>query len=260
MSRVQSDYEPHVLASRDLLKNDPVLSELLDPNVSPLFLECFLVEWLARTPYMTAPAASWIRRAGKRCIDQGIKRVGHALVAHAVCDDAALDLTTRNLRTIVRLMNTRYGARIDIDALLTMPPTVTMRAYRILHEEVIAADISVGEVAIAYEIERARSLFDMTVLVAVQRALGPETTLALSALRRSAPLAIEHTVFFERALAEILEHKPDCNEQLAEIGAGVLDIYRYFLRECVEAAKERARSMSVPSSRRGPKQGPSLYV
>lgn len=250
MSRVHSDYEPRVLLSRENLKNDHVLVELFSKAGSPLLLECFLVEWLSRMPYMTAPSADWIRRAGKRCIEQGLKRVGHALIAHADCEDSSLDMTTRNLRALVRSMNARYGIRLDTDALLTAQPSVTMRAYRILHEEVIAADISVGEVAIAYEVERARSLFDLMVLVEVQRALGPESALSLSALRKRAPVAVERTFFFERALTEILEQKPDCHEQLAEIGAGALDIYRHFLRECVEAAKERARSIGVPSSRK----------
>lgn len=250
MSRVHSDYEPRVHSSREKLKNDHALMELLSPTGSPLLLECFLVEWMSRMPYLTAPNADWIRRAGRRCIEQGWKRVGHAMLAHADCEDGTLDLTSRNLRAIVRAMNTRYGIRIDSDVLLTNPPTVTMRAYRILHEEVIAADISVGAIAIAYEMERARSLFELMVLVEVQRSLGPEIALSLSALRKRAPVAVERTVFFERALAEILEQNPECYEQLAEIGSGALDIYRHFLRECVDAAKERARSMPVPSSRR----------
>lgn len=252
MSRVHFDYEPRVLAARAMVKNDHVLAELFAPSASPLLLECFLVEWLARTPYMTAPVADWMRRAGMRCIEQGLKRVGHALVAHAGRDESTLDLTKRNLRAVVRAMNARYGSRIDADALLSARPTVTMQAYRILHEEVIRSAIPAGEIAMAYEIERARSLFDLAVLVEVQRVFGPEATLPLSALRRNAPLAVERTAFYERALAETLEQRPEDMEQLAEVGAGALDIYRHFLRECIEAARERARGMAVPSSRRPP--------
>jgi hypothetical protein len=252
MSRVHSDYEPRVLAARSLLKNDHVLAELFAPSATPLLLECFLVEWLARTPFMLGHTADWLRRAGARCIEQGMKRVGHALVAHAGRDESTLDLTTRNLRAVVRGLNARHGCRIDADSLLSARPTVTMQAYRILHEEVIKSDSPAGEIAIAYEIERARSLFDLAVLVEVQRVFGPEATLPLSALRRNAPLAVERTAFYERALAEALEQQPGSLEQLAEVGAGALDIYRHFLRECITAARERARGMAIPSSRRPP--------
>jgi hypothetical protein len=249
MSRVDTSYEPRVHSARTALLNDQVLSEILSPNVSPHLLECFLVEWLARVPYMTTPAATFLSRAGQRCTDRGMKRIGPALLEFARREAAESQPDVKNLRAVVRALNARSGANVDAAALLAQRPTVTMRAYRILHEEVLAGDMCYGEIAIAYEMERASSLFGLALLLTVQRVLGPNASLRLSGLRKRAPQSVERTTFLERALAELLMQVPEATEPLAEIGAGALDIYRHFLRECVEQAHARANATAPRSGR-----------
>lgn len=259
MSRMTTHYEPRVLAARSALENDPVIAEILSPHVSPLLLESFLIEWMARSPYMTDPIPGWVRKAGELALVLGQKRIGAALVEYTRREEENESPDGKNFRSVVRAFNERNGAQLDAVTLLSERPTVTMRAYRILHEEVLAADLSIGEVAMVYELERASSVFTLALLVAVQRVLGPEAALRLSAMRRRAPYAVERTAFLGRALAEILDQAPHAAEQLGELGAGALDIQRHFLRECVEAAYQRARAIElVSSSRRNPR--PSAHV
>jgi hypothetical protein len=249
MSRIQTYYESRVAGARAAIENDHVLSEILSPGVSPLVLECFLIEWLSRTPYMLDPSTDWIRRAGEQCLARDMKRVGAALVEFARRETIEPRSDTKNLRAVVRALNAQNGVHFDSEALLRQPPTVTMRAYRLLHEEVLGTDLAAGEVAISYEIERASSVFGLALLLAVQRGLGPEAALRLSGLRKRAPHGVERTAFFGRALAEVVDRLPEATDQLAEIGAGVLDIYRHFLRDCAEAAHARANAIESRSRR-----------
>ncbi len=251
MSRMKSLYEPRVLPLRAEVETDHVLGEILASNASPVLVECSLLEWFARTPYLTQPSARWSRQAAEQCDKLGLDRIASSFRDQAAREDGRGPLSLLDARSLARTISMRRGISIDVDALLAERPTVAMRAYRVLNDEVLAADLPLGYAAIGHEIERITSTLSLALVLQVQRRLGADVAERLSWLRQRAPLGVERAAFHGSTLEEILDWMPGAADQLAEIGAGALDIYRLFLRECVQAATARARSITgdTPSQR-----------
>lgn len=259
MNRMKTLYESRVLSLRSEVENDHVLGEILAPDASPVLVECFLLEWFARTPYLTQPTARWSRRAAAQCDKLGLDDVADSFREFAELDDAGASRVLRDARAVAQIVSMRSGVSVDV-AMLAERPSVVMRAYRVLNEEVLGADLPLGYAAIQYEIERVTSALCLGLMIQAQRSLGADMAERLMWLRRRAPLGVERAALYGSTLERILDRVPEAAEQLAEIGAGALDIYRHFLRECVQAARASARAItgerpSYPRSSR-----PELFI
>ncbi|MRG96720.1 hypothetical protein [Polyangium spumosum] len=252
MNSLKTLYEPRVLSLRSEVENDHVLGEILAADASPVLVECFLLEWFARTPYLAQPTARWSRRAAEQCDKLGLEAIARSFREHAAHDEARASLVLRDARTVAQVVCIRSGVSIDV-AMLVERPTVVMRAYRVLNEEVLGADLPLGYAAIQYEIERVTSALSLALLIQAQRVLGADVAERLPWLRKRAPLGVERAALHAETLAQILEASPEAAEPLAEIGAGALDIYRHFLRECVQAARASARAITGERSSSNPR-------
>ncbi|MDI3286088.1 hypothetical protein [Polyangium sp. 15x6] len=251
MNSLKTLYEPRVLSLRAEVENDHVLGEILAADASPVLVECFLLEWFARTPYLTQPTARWSRRAAEQCEKLRLHAVAQSFREHAAEEDARASLVLRDARAVAQIISIRCGIAIDV-AMLAERPTVVMRAYRVLNEEVLGADLPLGYAAIQYEIERVTSALSVGLMIQAQRVLGADMAERLPWLRKRAPVGVGRAALHASTLEKILDGMPEAAEQLAEIGAGALDIYRHFLRECVQAAQASARAITGerPSSPR----------
>ena len=243
MNSLKTLYEPRVLSLRAEVENDHVLSEILAADASPVLVECFLLEWFARTPYLMQPTARWSRRAAEQCDKLGLCPIAQSFREHAAEEDVRASLVLRDARAVAHIISMRCGISIDV-AMLAERPTVVMRAYRVLNEEVLGADLPLGYAAIQYEIERVTSALSIGLLLQAQRVAGADMADRLTWLRKRAAVGVERAALYAATLETILEGMPEAAEQLAEIGAGTLDIYRHFLRECVQAAQASARAIT----------------
>ncbi|MDI1476826.1 hypothetical protein [Polyangium sp. y55x31] len=252
MNSLKTLYEPRVLSLRAEVENDHVLGEILAEDASPVLVECFLLEWFARTPYLTQPTARWSRRAAEQCDALGLHDVAHSFREHAAQEEVRASLVLRDARAVAQIVCMRCGISIDV-AMLAERPTVVMRAYRVLNEEVLGADLLLGYAAIQYEIERVTSALAVGLLIQSQRVLGAEMAERLTWLRKRSSVGVERAALYATTLETILDQMPDAAEQLAEIGAGALDIYRHFLRECVQAAHASARAITGERSSSSPR-------
>ncbi len=98
---VKELYEPHVLAARGLLETDPGLKKLMDPNINPLVLELFLIQYAAHGVRMTRPVEGWIRRAGARALEEGLRQTKkqlEALIDQVTATNMVMRLTPEKSR------------------------------------------------------------------------------------------------------------------------------------------------------------------
>src|SRR5690606_33004679 len=123
----------------------PELLRLLDPAVDAVLLERFLIQYAAHAVRMTRPVEGWIRRAGERCLAQGLEEVGRKLVAHAKHEAGHDEMLVRDAHYLVALWNSRRSPQLDAEALMAEPEYAATREYVALHEDTIAGDLPAGQ-------------------------------------------------------------------------------------------------------------------
>jgi hypothetical protein len=244
MSLVKELYEPYVLPARARISTDPVMRMLVDPAIEPAVLERFFLQLNSLGVYMTEPVEGWIRRAGQKCLAQGLDSIGKSLVAHAKHEAGHHLMMIDDVRVLVRRWNARRRPTLQTERLLAQHPTDAMRAYRQLHEETIAGDLPMGQIAIEYEIENLSVVLGPHLLSNVVRVLGRETLEGLSFLKEHIQLDVGHTALNARMMEELLHLMPENARTLAELGAQALDIYLRFLGDCLHSAES---SMWTPA-------------
>ncbi len=246
MSLVKDLYEPHVIRARARLKTDAALRRLVDPSISPELLERFFIQWNSLGVFMTEPVEGWIRRAGERCVALGLEKVGRSLVMHARHEAGHHLMMIEDVKHLVEGWNSRRTPRLESSRLLAQMPTDAMRAYRKLHEDVIASAMPAGQVAIEFEIENLSVVLLPSLLGNVERVLGKDFLAKLSFMQEHAEIDVGHTALNEKMLGDLLTLMPENAEALADIGSQALDIYVRFLTECLEAAEDALRA-SAPT-------------
>src|SRR5947209_7748185 len=77
------EYETLLAPARRRFDEHPSVAELFRHRQEPDRLEAFLIYFSALGVGITEPVEGWIRRAGRRCADLGLSKLGKALEAHA---------------------------------------------------------------------------------------------------------------------------------------------------------------------------------
>jgi hypothetical protein len=237
MSLFQTQYLPHVQHNRTRLDTEPVVRELLSPDIAPDLMERFLIEWSARGAYMTEPVDGWIRGAGERCIALGQEKVGRQLITHAKHEAGHHLMTIQDAKVLAARWNGRHAEALDADALVAQAPTAAMREYRQVHDEALTGDLPLGQAAIEYEVGYLAVALVPRILARVREVLGQGTLDSLTFLREHAEVDVGHTALNERMMEELLKTHPEEAARLAAVGSRGLDCYLRFLADCMEAAR-----------------------
>ncbi|QRK12361.1 hypothetical protein JQX13_21445 [Archangium violaceum] len=237
MSLVKELYEPYVLPARARISTNPVMRTLVDPAISPALLERFFIQYHSFGVYMTEPVEGWIRRAGQRCLMQGLDSLGKGLLAHAKQEAGHHLMMIDDVRRLVHRWNIRYPPMLVVERLLAQHPTDAMRAYRQLHEETIAGELAAGQIAIEFEIKNLSMVLGPHLLSNVARVLGRETLEGLGFLKEHVQIDVGQTATNARMMEELLRLMPENARTLAELGAEALDIYLRFLGDCLHSAE-----------------------
>jgi hypothetical protein len=238
MSLVKELYEPYVLPARARISTDPVMRRLVDPAIEPAVLERFFIQLNSLGVYMTEPVEGWIRRAGNRCIAEGLDSLGRALLVHSKHEAGHHLMMVEDTHQLVRRWNARRRPTLQLERLLHQHPTDAMRAYRQLHEQTITGDLPMGQIAIEFEIENLSMVLGPHLLSNVARVLGRETLESLTFLKEHVQLDVGHTALNTRLMEELLLLMPENARTLAELGAEALDIYLRFLGDCMHSAED----------------------
>jgi hypothetical protein len=82
-SLARHPYEASMEPTRATFTESRTLSILQAPNVNPILLDLFLIYFTAVGVAMTELVENWMRRAGERCEQIGLRALGHALRLHS---------------------------------------------------------------------------------------------------------------------------------------------------------------------------------
>lgn len=230
-------YEVAMGPSRASFAQHPTMKTLLDPNVEPLLLERFLIEWCARGVYMTEPVEGWIRRAGERCTALGLGKLGRALINHSRHEAGHHLMFIEDTRVLVGRWNAGGRAPLDASGLISEPPSPAIRAYVDLHERTIAGSAPFAQVAIEYEVEGLSVTVLPQLLEQFARVLGQDILNALSFLGEHAELDVGHTSYNRRTLQRFLGERPESLPELISAGVLAKSTYLDFMTDCLERAR-----------------------
>jgi hypothetical protein len=232
------EYVAGVGPQREALAGGRARSAVLSPTAERDFLELFLIHFSALGVGMTEPVEDWIERAGKRCEAVGLVELGTALQKHARHEAGHHLMMIEDTRKLVARWNASHPSPLDADALLAMPPTAGVRAYRELHEDVIAGPTPYGQLAIEYEIEYVSVRHGPELIGQCVRKLGPGIVAGLSFVEEHAAVDVGHTKFNESQMRQLLDAHPDFVPAMIASGRGALAAYGAFLDDCVAAAEK----------------------
>lgn len=233
---VKNLYTPHLLAARARFETGAGRL-LIDPQIDPTLFELFLVSYCSRGVRMTEPVEGWIHRAGARCRQVGLEKLGVALQKHAEHEANHHLMMIADTRELVSRWNKKHAHKLNADELFAVPVSRAVKDYVKLHEDVIASEAPYGQLAIEFEIERISVTLGPPLMQQCEKLLGRDINGALSFLVEHVEIDQGHTKFNERQLDKLLAEHRDFAGPLARTGAQALDIYDAFLHECLTAAK-----------------------
>lgn len=232
---LKKHYLPHVEASRERITTDPRIGSVLDPDTDPLRVLGFLIQFSALGVQMTEPVESWIRRAGERCQQLGMKQMGRALISHAKHEAGHHQMMIADLKIACERWVALGRPPLDPQVLLAQPPTEAMKRYVGIHEDTIASEHPFAQIAIETEIERMSTVLGPALIEGCRRILGEQMLAGMSFIDEHAALDVGHTAMNEAELDKLLATQPELGPMLADTGRRALAIYLDFLGDCVDA-------------------------
>jgi len=231
-------YESGMDRIRERFSRESVLAtQLLYPGIDPTVLELFLMHFSALGVAMTEPVEGWIRRAGERCEEMGLKELGTALRSHARQEAGHHLMMIEDTRMLVNRWNEQHTLKLDADRILAQPITEGVRRYRELHEQIIAGESPYRQIAVEYEIERMSADYGKKWIEHCVRVLGEDIFDGLSFVREHAEIDIGHTKFNKLQLRKLLNNNPQYAGELVSAGEAALDAYDFFLGDCLQMAR-----------------------
>jgi pyrroloquinoline quinone (PQQ) biosynthesis protein C len=236
MNLVAELYEPKVTNARQLLEDHPTIRRLLADDCPRELLALWLIHFSAHGVEMVRHVEGWITRAGLRCTELGMNKLGGALQKHARQEANHELLMVDDLHKLVARWNIGARHKLSSDELLARPPLPETEDYIQLHEEVIESRTPYRQLAIEYEIERMSTILGPRVLDQCRILLESETS--SSFITEHVSLDIGHAAFNERQLQTELNDRPQQADQLAAAGSRALECYVSFMAACLELAEK----------------------
>ena len=227
------EYEARLAVARERWDRHPAVVALFRGPIEPVAMEAFLISFAALGVRMTEPVEGWIRRAGRRCSELGLAHLAKALEAHAHEEADHHLLMLADARLLVERWNQARKPELSVEALLALPPTPGVEAYRSLHEGLIAGPTPYGQLAIEYEIEMLSVTYGPRLIARCAELLGEGILDGLSFLRDHVALDAGHTNFNRRQLGRLLEEQPGFLPCLATAGSEALNAYAMFFGDCL---------------------------
>lgn len=230
-------YERCLEPARVKFAGSRTLSSILAPGIDPVLLELFLIYCAFLGVAMTEPVEDWIRKAGEGCEQFGLRELGCALRRHSN-QEAGHDLMLRkDTRALVHRWNARHSFALNVDFMIGQRMSEGVRAYRKLHEEVIAGDSPFCQVAIEYEIEGLSVRLGPQFIDQCMDVLGSPVMVGLSFLTHHVVQDVGHTRLNNRLLTSLLDAHPEYLMALVSSGQRALQAYSMFLDDCLRLAE-----------------------
>ncbi|HEX4336870.1 MAG TPA: hypothetical protein VH062_13215 [Polyangiaceae bacterium] len=233
---VEQLYAPRIAGARSRFM-DTAAAAIFSPDMTPDELTLFLIQFSSLGVKMTEPVEGWIRRAGEKCLEAGLQRLGRALVIHATHEANHHLMMIEDTKRLVAHYNHAHPRRLDAGHYLAAAPPPSVEAYARLHEDVIASDAPFAQLAIEYEIEGLSVSLGPKFVQHCVKVGGKDILAGLSFIEEHAAIDVGHTLFNELELERILSEDAGRVEPLARAGAAALDAYAGFLIDSMARAK-----------------------
>jgi hypothetical protein len=227
-------YELLMVPARQRFTSGAGLTALISPETEPESLETFLVYFCGIGTRITEPVERWIRRAGKRCGDAGLEKLGLALEAHAASESGHHSLMRADFEKLVARRAARKAWPVDVEWLLNEAPSPGAERYREVHEDVLGGDFPFAQIAIEYEIGRMAVEHGPRVVDRCVEKLGQEIIPCLSFLTEHVVADVGHTASKARELEDLTTEDPARIPALVAAGSAALDAYTQFLDDCLQ--------------------------
>lgn len=215
------------------------LAMLRAQDTDPILLELFLIFFTAVGVAITEPVEGWIRRAGERCEQRGLRDLGRALRLHSNQEAGHHRMLMEDTRVLVDRWNARHPFTLEADLILGQRMTEGVRRYRMLHEDGIASDTPFSQLAIEYEIEGLSVRLGPGMIDRCVRVLGPTVANGLKFLKHHVSLDVGHTRFNQGQIDRLLRQHPEFFQALVHAGGEALHAYGMFLDDCLCLAEQQ---------------------
>src|SRR5215831_3288289 len=236
-SDARDHYEVYLEPARVNFAGSRTLSTILAPGIDPVLLELFLIYCASLGVTMTESVEDWIRKAGEACEQIGLRELGHALRRHSN-QEAGHDLMLiKDTRALVTRWNARHSFALNADFIIGQRMTEGVRAYRKLHEDVIAGYSPFCQVAIEYEIEGLSVRLGPQFIEQCMDVLGSTVMASLRFLTHHVVQDVGHTRLNDRLLTSLLDEHPEYLMTLVSSGERALQAYGMFLDDCLRLAE-----------------------
>jgi hypothetical protein len=226
-------YEVSMEPARTRFSESRTLSLIQAPDINPALLELFHLYFTSVGVAMTERVEDWIRRAGERCEQIGLRELGRALRVHSNQEAGHHVMLIEDTRLLVDRWNARHSFALEADLILGQGMTEGVRRYRKLHEDGISGDCPFCQLAIEYEIERLSVRFGPRLIDQCMKVLGSPVMAGLGFLRQHVSLDVGHTRFNEGQLNSLLDLHPEYLMALVNTGKEALHAYSMFLDDCL---------------------------
>ena len=243
-----ASYEEQLEPARARFDKSYGITKLMSNATPPELVELFLIQYCSLGVSMTEPVEGWIRRAGVRCLEVGVRELGEALVCHAKHEAGHHMMMIRDTRSLVARWNAARAPALDAETFLLAPRPSGVERYVELHERTIAGDKPFGQIAIEYEIELMSIRVGPPFIGQCVNKLGPDITRCLSFVEDHVELDVGHTKLNLRQLGNLLERHPDFLDTLVATGKAALEVYAQFMEDCMRRAEAVLSGLSEPSS------------
>ena len=185
---------------------------------------------------MTEPVEDWIERAGKKCKEIGLEKIGKKLERHAAQEAGHHNMMIEDLEALSLYWNEFNSVKIQPDEVRKITTDGILK-YGQVHEDTIE-NKPFGQVSIEYEIELLSLKYGSDIVNHFRKKLGWESSKGLSFLEDHIELDVGHTKFNEKLLNDVLTLNSGYLDDLIISGNEALSSYCLFTNNCLEFAKD----------------------
>jgi hypothetical protein len=220
--------------ARQRLADRPAVQALIDPDVEPVLVLGFMVQFAALSVQLQEPAEQFLVTASQRCEEMGERRLALSLLRLAADAIDHYRLFADDARVLALQWNAHQQPELDLTWLLTQPSTRAMRKIFALHGHMAGGDEPWAELAMVCEIEALIAAAAPLLVLHAERLLGSGIR---AGMRSMAGLAIAGDRGRARAtLAELLVAHPERLPKIVDASERMLVHYGEFIDDCMVAA------------------------
>ncbi|MBD2533633.1 hypothetical protein H6G97_30415 [Nostoc flagelliforme FACHB-838] len=244
----QNEYQRRCEPARKEFASRKVVKEIFTEGVEPKLLKLFMIHWSALSAGLTEPIPAYLKRAGERCEEEGLKEMAEFFYQHEEEEEGHDNWATEDVKKLVDTWNLEEPKfHIDSKELLNHKMSPAVKRYHQLHERVIEGDSPCAELAIDVEIELISTTYGPLLLKSWVESMGQDSLPSISFLYEHVRADVGHTETNFQVVHKLLAQHPEYTDILVETAGDALNSYADFLDDAMNYAKKMYALVSKAS-------------